>query len=291
METLKGYAEAITWPAPSKLVVRSVPIAYRQFGLEYTMKALSYAPLWPWRSPADSTRRSSSTATLFNTDSESALQAACPEQNSIFRDLLRHGRLLFLGTHLHRRFVRTPSREKRKVAIYQSREMAALTSLLQFVPLGGAITLLALHWIKHWVGEDPSILKALQFVAKLHEILMQASLVNIFVYLVRYQALDGYIPLGALSGAAQASQLSYLWSLDFISAIGSPSFGMWRGAVFAAVATIMMFMITAVGPSAAVLMIPRPNMVNVNATTLRYLNMSEASLYPVYLDDRSKFNL
>jgi hypothetical protein len=158
--------------------------------------------------------------------------------------------------------------------------------LLHVIPLRSAITLLALFWTTYWIGREPVALTALQYVAKFYEILMQASLVDILVYFIRSQALQGYIPLGALSAAAQASQLSYLWSLDFVSALGSRNLNLWRRVSFGLVVSTLLVMITIVGPSSAVLMNPRPGMVNINATTLRYPNVSEESLYPTYLDER-----
>lgn len=164
--------------------------------------------------------------------------------------------------------------------------MAALVSLLHIIPLGGATTLLAFYWTTFWIGREPVAITALQFVAKLHEILMQASLVDILIYFIRSQVIKGYIPLGALSGAAQASQLSYLWSLDFVAAYGSRSINVWRRVAFGLAVSTLLVMITIVGPSSAVLMIPRPDMANTNATTLRYLNASEELLYPAYLDEQ-----
>lgn len=178
----------------------------------------------------------------------------------------------------------------RKVAAYQSRQMGALISLLHVIPLGGTITLLVLYWTHYWIGRVPGILTALQFVAKSHEILLQASLGDTLVYFIRTQALDGYIPFGVLSGASHASQLSYLWSLDFVSALGSTNFNICRRITFGLSVSTLLFMITTVGPSAAVLMIPRPNMAHINATTLRYLNTSEASLYPAYVDFSSRIS-
>lgn len=64
-----------------------------------------------------------------------------------------------------------------------------------------------MHW---WPGGTTDIATSLQFVAKVHELVMQASLVDILLYLIRAQAMNGFMPLGALSGAARAPQLSYL---------------------------------------------------------------------------------
>ena len=238
------------------------------------------------RLPAKSDGSHGSTASLLSNEKAMASHSASGQHNSKFRDFLRHVRLLFPGSFLTCRVFRKYATEQRKIAAYQSRRMAVLISLLHVIPLVGATILLMLYWTKHWIGREPSILTALQFVAKLHEITMQASMVDILVYFIRSQALNGYIPLGALSGAAQASQLSYLWSLDFVAALGSRCVNVWRRAVFGLVFLILLVMITIVGPSSAVLMIPRPDMANINATTLRYLNISEESLYPTYLDER-----
>jgi len=110
--------------------------------------------------------------------------------------------------------------------------MAALIGLLYIVLSRGATTLLEFYWTKNWIGREPFAVTALQFVAKLHEMLMQASLVDILIYFIRSQALNGYIPLGALSRAALASQLSYLWSLDFVAALVSRNFNIWRKVTF-----------------------------------------------------------
>lgn len=89
------------------------------------------------------------------------------------------------------------------------------------VPLGAAIALLVLRWSNYWVGENPPNATTLQFVAKFHELLMQVSIVEIMLFIVRSEATQEFVPLGALSGAVQATQLSYLWSLDFLSVFTS----------------------------------------------------------------------
>jgi hypothetical protein len=141
--------------------------------------------------------------------------------------------------------------EQRKVAVYKSRRMAVLNSLLHIIPLAGAIILLALHWSKYWVGETSDDATTLQFVAKFHELVMQASLVDVLLYIIRARALDGYLLLGALAGAARAPQLSYLWSLDFIAALGAPNkdFSPWRKLIFALLTSVLLFLTAVVGPS------------------------------------------
>lgn len=135
-----------------------------------------------------------------NTSERQSLQ----RPNSEFRDFFRHIRLLLPFTMPARASARKSSTEQRKVAVYQNRVMAVLISLLHLVPLAGAIILLVLHWMEYWVGGASDNGTTLQFAAKVHELSMQTSLVDILLCIIRNQALDGYLPLGALAGAAQA---------------------------------------------------------------------------------------
>jgi hypothetical protein len=85
--------------------------------------------------------------------------------------------------------------------------MAVLHSLIHLLPLAGAVTLV-LFWSKYWIGPTFEGTTAPQFVAKLHEFLMQASIADASLCIIRTLAVDGYVPLGALSGVHK--QCSYL---------------------------------------------------------------------------------
>jgi hypothetical protein len=207
------------------------------------------------------------------------------------RDFFRHVRLVMPGVFIGSVLSSKSSVENRKVAAYQNRGMAVLNSLLHLIPLSGALALMVLHWTKYWVGGSSNNAIALQFLAKLHELLMQASLVDLLLYVIRAQALEGFIPLGALSGAAQSPRLSYLWSLDFISAISAPNFSASRKIIFGFSAFGLLFMAATVGPSSAVLMIPQPEVPKLNNTVLRYVNASEKVLFPTRMDKTSGLNL
>lgn len=174
--------------------------------------------------------------------------------------------------------------ERPKVASYQSRRMAAMISLLHVVPLAGAFTLLALYWTKSWVGGTSDNATTLQIIAKAHELVMQASIIDVLLYTIRVQALEGFLPFGALAGAAHAPRLSYLWSLDFVSAILSPSYSVWRKIMFALSVSVLTLITATVGPSSAILIIPRPGLPHRSHPTTRYLNTSEAGLFPDYID-------
>jgi hypothetical protein len=220
------------------------------------------------------------------------LSVSTQRENSQFRDFLRHVRLLLPASFLGHTLPWKTKSDQRKIAVYQSRRMAALNSLLQILPLAVAGNLLGLHWSKYWVGVSADT-TSLQFAAKVHELLMQASLVDILLYIIRSQALNGYLPLGALAGAAQAPQLSYLWSLDFFSALvaSSRAFQLRHKLFLMLSISALLLMTAVVGPSSAILMVSRPGMTHMQNTTIRYLNVSEADLFPTQMDKTNHLNL
>lgn len=228
---------------------------------------------------------------LLESQPASKTASAGHTANSRIRDFLRHVRLLLPVVLDGRAFSWMSPIEQCKLAAYQSWRMAILNSLLHLVPFLGATALLVLFWTKHWVGGASDNATTLQFVAKFHELLMQASLMDILLYVIRAQALEGYVSLGVLSGAAQAPQISYLWSLDFVSALKSPHFLLWRRKIFGISAMVLLFMASVVGPSSAVLMIPRPDMTYVLPTIEYYMWYAEESLFPNELNSTHGLNL
>ena len=170
--------------------------------------------------------------------------------------------------------------ELRKTCIHKSYPLAALRCLVHLVPLGGAVTLLVLNWTRYFVGPGFSATTALQFAAKFHELLMQASIVEVILCIIQNAVVDGYVPLGVLSASLQAYQISYLWSLDFVSAISSKLFYRWRKIGFVLMIPPLVVLTALVGPSSAVLMIPRPGMGKVLGFDLQCLGGSLEYVFP-----------
>ncbi|KAF3008608.1 hypothetical protein E8E13_007914 [Curvularia kusanoi] len=197
------------------------------------------------------------------------------------RDWIRQLRLQILLLRFRRPSALKASAERRKVAVYHSRQVAISHALLHLIPLGGAISLLYLQWTQTFLGWGaPPDATMLQFVAKFHELLMQVSIVEVMLCIVRAEATRGFVPLGALSGIVQATQLSYLWSLDFLSLFTSAALRGWRK-IFLAVSFPILLGITAlVGPSSAVLMIPRQGIAHVGQSLTVLANASEQSIFP-----------
>lgn len=72
--------------------------------------------------------------------------------------------------------------------MYHSRSIAAYHCLLHTIPLAGAITLLVLRWTQYWVGLNTLDATTLQLVAKLHELLLQVSIIEIILCIAPSQA-------------------------------------------------------------------------------------------------------
>ncbi|KAH7076611.1 hypothetical protein BKA63DRAFT_286177 [Paraphoma chrysanthemicola] len=193
---------------------------------------------------------------LLGNEADITLHNSGTPKNPQTRDFLRHSRLQIIGELLTKFFSRR--KEPRKIAMYRRRQVAAFHCLLHFAPLSGALTLLALRWTEYWIGLNPPDPTALQFVAKFHEILMQVSIAEILLCIIRIEAARGFISLGALSGAIQPTQLSYLWSLDFLSLFSSKSFHGrgWQQIMIGIAIPVLIISTALVGPSSAVLMIP-----------------------------------
>jgi hypothetical protein len=60
----------------------------------------------------------------------------------------------------------------------------------------------------------------------------------------------------------QTQHISYIWSLALVSAVRSRGFSGWTKATFVIVLPLLIVLMVAVGPSSAVLMIPRPNLLS-----------------------------
>jgi len=154
--------------------------------------------------------------------------------------------------------------------------MAIYHVLLHLVPLAAAIVVITLNWTKYFIGPTFSYSTTLQFVAKLHEILMQASISEVLLYVIRAQVVEDYIPLGALLAASQNPSISYLWSLEYWSILHSRVFSGRAKATFVILIPLFIVMMVTVGPSSAVLMIPNPNLLRtINSITSNGISYEE----------------
>ena len=175
--------------------------------------------------------------------------------------------------------------EPEQVAIRQNRVTALLRALIHALPLGLAIFEIVINWKGLYVGAIFDKQNYLQFVAKAHEILIQASIATIMLSYTRYQiSSSNGIPFGAVLGAFQFLQVSYLWSVEFWSAIISNDFRPRKKSGFAVLILICITVAATAGPSSANLLIARQGIWPEKSMFLA-VNATVQNIWPDRLDD------
>lgn len=150
--------------------------------------------------------------------------------------------------------------EPKKPAIYRSRKAALLHSFVHLIPLATGTVLVGLNIHGHYIG-DISItsLTAFQFASKLLEILMQASIAAIVLAFVRLQVLGmNEFPFGGLIAPFRTSEIASLWSLELWGCLTSNSIDIVTRLVLCILLPTAIILAGLIGPSSAILMIPRP---------------------------------
>ncbi len=124
----------------------------------------------------------------------------------------------------------------------------------------------------------------MQYVAKVHEMLMQVSLVTVLVAFLQYLLVhQAFVPLGAVFSAYQVTSLSYLWSPEFFATLSTSEFTGSVYIVFAVFVPFTILLAAAVGPSSAIAMQPR----QVNFTMPDFqvsVNATLEELFPASFD-------
>lgn len=170
--------------------------------------------------------------------------------------------------------------EAPKVAIYQNRGVALLHLLLHICPTAVALTFIIFNIKGHFVGHvSTTTITAIQFAAKLLETSLQSSLAAMLMNLIRYEILASHgLTLGTLLAPVNTVHISYLWSLELWGGLTSSCLRSWRRIVLGMVILATIVMAALVGPSSAVLMIPRP--INYPAYRTLVLLDDAATLFP-----------
>lgn len=177
--------------------------------------------------------------------------------------------------------------EPEKVAIRQSRLIALLTALIHVLPVGLAIFEIILNWKGYFVGALFDKQNSLQFAAKAHEIFMQASIATIILSYIRYQTCASKgMPFGAIFGALQLYQVSYLWSVELWSAITSKNFQPRKKICFVVLIFVCITVTATAGPSSANLLIARQGIWQRTSSYLA-INATFQEIWPSRLGDES----
>jgi hypothetical protein len=199
----------------------------------------------------------------------------------VFKSVLRSLKLQLLNQC----FAWKKPYELRKVALYQDRRIATFFGLIHLPAFSGALTLIVLNFAHFYVGRTFRLTAQLQFVAKLHELLMQASIGTMVLHYVRSLACNSSVPFGALLAPIHTSNLSFLWSLELWSTFTSVTFPIRQKVIFAAVIPMAIILGAVVGPSNAVAMIPRPDTSHLLKEVVIRADRQLGELFPQVVDD------
>lgn len=182
-------------------------------------------------------------------------------------------------------------REYPKVAIWKCRLVALPKVLLHIVPLCTSIFLVSINIIGYWLGTEISGIQGynsaklggLQFAAKMHEITIMASLSTIVFTLVQMRLVSQKVAFGSVFSGLQFQTLSYLWSKELWEVIVS-EWGQPHGKLFVVALLLATVLAPSVGPSSAVLMVPKLQDWPVGGTEF-WLNATRDELWPLEVSD------
>lgn len=100
--------------------------------------------------------------------------------------------------------------------------------LIHILPVGTALLLVGLNGVEYYIGgelegakhQDSQKLAGLAFAAKLHELLMLASIAAVlFSYIRKELAFGDGLPFGAVFASQQFTSINFLWSAEFLGTI------------------------------------------------------------------------
>ncbi|KAF5877908.1 uncharacterized protein Bfra_000071 [Botrytis fragariae] len=193
--------------------------------------------------------------------------------------------------------------EDLKEATVRGRWHVARSCAFHLLPITVTIILLLLNSLEVYsdsIGSDVdnlnARLNALQFAAKMHEILIGASLSTMGLNLLQYEVLNGGIPFGGLLAGFRINDLGSLLSPD-LWAIGTR--GTKKFLLIALTLSLLTILAAICGPASAILMLPslgwwevsvRQNLEYLvgSATTskpLFFVGANESSLWPMKISD------
>jgi hypothetical protein len=185
-----------------------------------------------------------------------------------------------LGLQIVKQFGSWRGSEEPKIAIRHSRIVATARASIHFIPVVACLVLLSYNAIVVFVPYNPGY-TALQFVAKFHELLMQASIAAMVLGCVRHQLTrDAALPFGALLAGSHIYNLSSLASLEFWGTVTAPSLQTRRRIAYFVLVSFGVLLASTVGPSSATLMLPRRMQPRIGAAD-SFIN--EAKLFPAQL--------
>ena len=192
-----------------------------------------------------------------------------------------------------------PLQEEPKIAMFKSRTQGGITTLIHVIPVGAAVALVFLNAHEFYIGgelsgesgQDDQKLAALQFAAKLHELIMISSLTaTLFTFICKEVTSGDGLPFGALIAGLKIQSISVIWSQEMVGAMRHKWNNKPKKYKIIGLLLICALLGVSVGPSTAQLMRPRLKSWPAGGTTL-WLNRAREDLFPEILDIPSDCSL
>ena len=170
--------------------------------------------------------------------------------------------------------------EPKKKAVQQDRSFAMARALIHLIPVSVALCEIVLNWNTYYVGTSPYPQATYQFLAKVHELMIQASLTAIVFSCIRNEMVfSGGIPFGLIFSGLQISQVSYLWSMEFWGSLRSGYYRSCRKLLVLLFIPLCILLASVCGPSSAVLLVPRTQFWPGGSTDI-WINATYNDLWP-----------
>ncbi|KAG5657718.1 hypothetical protein KAF25_007751 [Fusarium avenaceum] len=182
-----------------------------------------------------------------------------------------------------------------QVPIVKDRLTATLAALVHLPAIAGIITLSFYIFKNYYIGKelegkpnyDVEKKLGIQFAAKLMEMLIVLSLNAIVFSMIRHEFTIGQsVPYGALVAGQQISEISFLWSEEFLSIIKGKFSRTWKKIGF--IITVFVCTIMALGASSlsAVAMMPQEGDWRAGGSFV-YFNGTREEMFPTNLTDEN----
>jgi len=185
--------------------------------------------------------------------------------------------------------------EVKKVVIAKSIRLTAWQCCVHLLPTSTSIAILWVNFRGRYIGvdfpgltsSDTIVLMLLQLSAKVHEIMIVASLGQIIWHAVRHELLYGEgLPLGLVGSALEFSRFEFFFGKEFYGSLRYLNHDHKKmkrfGFVFLLIVSGMTAMLA--GPASAVLLVPRSQEYSAGGTNF-YLNGSASDFWPEKLLD------
>jgi hypothetical protein len=176
--------------------------------------------------------------------------------------------------------------------MHNGRGYALLRCTIHVPPVTAALALVVLNVHQYFIGselagrsgQDYEKLGALQFTAKLHELLMLASIGTVLFTYIRWELAYGEgVPLGAVFAGLQFDSISLLWSSEFLGTIYAKFGSRHKKSFLILIIIVCTLLGVSVGPSTANLMRPREDNWPAGGTTF-WINASHDLVSPTFID-------